>query len=366
MDIERQIRRTIDAVSAAVAGEAEWTTASRALEDLVGARNHTLFVGAPASGAFEVLSTGHDVSDGRRYREYYHKLDLWAIRGAARRNPAPFLGTELVPAEQLRKSEIFTDHLRPTGVFHVAGAIMPLGGSADSLFLGLHRPELSPDFEERHCLALQEVLPHLRRGLRLRQELSAATGAAQAAMAGLAALGTPALAVDLNNRILFANPLSAALLQARRGLASRAGHCVAADPADTEAVAALIRLVARGGSGGLLRLRAAAGGASLTLMASRPADAGPPGVVLLFLLDPTARRAQARAGLLQVMYGLTPAEAEVAEAASRGEAAACIAFQRGTSEATVRAQLRVVLDKTATKNLRELAATVIALPEEPA
>ncbi len=366
MDIERQIRRTIDAVSAAAAGEAEWTTVSRALEDLVGARNHTLFVGAPASGAFEVLSTGHDVSDGRRYREYYHKLDLWAIRGAARRNPAPFLGTELVPAEQLRKSEIFTDHLRPTGVFHVAGAIMPLGGSADSLFLGLHRPESSPAFEERDRLALQDVIPHLRRGLRLRHELCAATGAAQAAMAGLAALGTPALAVDRTNRILFANPLAAALLQARRGLVSRAGQCVAADPADTQAVATLIRQVTSGGSGGLLRLRAAPGEAPLTLMASRPADAVQPGVALLFLLDQAARQDRAKAGLLQVMYGLTAAEAEVAEAAARGETAAGIAVQRGTSEATVRAQIRLVLEKTDANNLRQLAMMISALPDVPA
>ena len=363
MDIERQTRRTIDAISAAVAGEAEWITVSRALADLVGPRTNAIFVGAPGSGAVERLNTDYDVSDERRFREYFHRLDLWSIRGAARRNPAPFLGTELYPEEQLRRSEVYNDYFRQLGVFHVAAAVVPLGGSSNFLFLGLHRPESSPAFEEGERLVLQEVIPHLRRGLLLRQELRAPTGAAQAAMAGLEALGTPALAVDRNNRILFANALAAALLQARRGLASHAGHCVAACPADTQAVAVLIRQVASGGSGRLLRLRAAPGEAPLTLMASRPADAVQPGVALLFLLDPASRQARARARLLQVTHGLTAAEAEVAEAAAGGETAASIALQRGTTEATVRAQLRLILEKTDAKNLRELAATIAALPD---
>ena len=363
MNIESQIRRTIDVVSAASAGEAEWTAVTPVLMDLVGSGSNILSVSDGAAGSLELISSSWDVSHQRRYQEHFHPLDLWAIRGAARRDPAPFLGPELVPVDQMRETEIYVDYLREIHIFHVLAAIVPLGGAAGFMNLGLHRPESSPAFEERERLALQEVIPHLRRGLRLRHELCAATGAAQAAMAGLAALATPALAVDRNNRILFANALAAALLQARRGLASRAGHCVAACPADTQAVATLIRQVASGGNGGFLRLRAVPGEAPLTLMASRPADALQPGVALLFLLDPASRQGRAKARLLQVTHGLTAAEAEVAEAAAGGETAASIALQRGTSEATVRAQLRLALEKTDAKNLRKLAAMIAALPE---
>jgi DNA-binding CsgD family transcriptional regulator len=365
MGFERRIRLTIDAVSAAAAGEADWVAVSDTLVGLVGAGTNSLWVGDPALGQVEILGTSCGAAEERRYETYYHRLDLWSHRGAAHRAAGPFFGTELVSTEELQRSEVYTDFFRPLGMFHLLGATVPLGGAAGSMALGLHRPHASHGFEEQEKFALAEVLPHLRRSLRLRHELRLATGAAQAAVAGLAAMGVPALVVDKGRRILFANTAAAALLKAGRGLVSRAGCCIAADLADADAVAALVRKVASGGGGGLYRLRAAPGTAPLTLLASRPVDEGQRGVALLFLLDPAARRAHARAGLIQAVYGLTAAEAEVAEAAARGEAAAAIAARRGTSEATVRVQIRLVLAKTGAETLRALAAMFAVLPDLP-
>jgi len=185
-------------------------------------------------------------------------------------------------------------------------------------------------------------------------------------MAELEAAALPALAVDRSRRILFANATAKELLHSKRGLLSRAGCCEPANPADVDAVAALVGRVTSGGDGDLFRLRAMPGEAPLTLLATRPVNSGRSDVVILFIIDPTARRARATARHFQTIYGLTAAEADVAEAAIRGESAATIAAGRGTSEATVRAQLRAVLAKTGAGNLRALAVMAATLPDLPA
>ncbi len=88
-------------------------------------------------------------------------------------------------------------------------------------------------------------------------------------------------------------------------------------------------------------------------------------MTLLLILDPVSRRSKARGQLLLALFGVTPGEATVAEAAIRGESAAEIAGRRGASEATVRTQSRQMLAKTGADSLRRLAARAAALPRGP-
>jgi DNA-binding NarL/FixJ family response regulator len=363
MSLELRIRQTIDAISAATAGECAWSDVAQALVTLVDAGTNTLWVGDPAVGLVDILSTTVTASAERSYSEYYYQKDPWSLRGAALATPGPHIGTDYVTERELRKSEIYADFFQPLGMFHVLGSLTPLGGGGGFVALGLHRPERARPFDDSDKLAVAEIIPFLRRSMRMRHELRLATGATHGAMAGLDAASLPALAVDRAKRILFANAAALKLLQTRRGVASRGGRCVAVDPADADALSALLKQASSGGLGGMLRLRAPPGEAPLTLLATRPVDGDRSGVTVLLLLDPAARRAHAKAALLQTMHGLTAAEAEVAEAATRGEAAAAIAAMRGTSEATVRAQLRGVLAKTGAENLRVLSVMVAALPE---
>lgn len=90
----------------------------------------------------------------------------------------------------------------------------------------------------------------------------------------------------------------------------------------------------------------------------------------LVLIRPVVRRAAPPPAMLSELYGLTPAEAAVAVALAGGASAEDVASVRGVSLMTVRVQIRAVLGKTGSANLRELEHTLATLaahvPQRPA
>lgn len=359
MGLTEGIVATLDTVSAALAGEASWAMVSESLVALTGAGTNSLWVGNPLQGKVEILSTSFDANVERSYSDYYHKLDLWTLATARQPLSGPVFGSELVTPDELRRSEIHADFYRPLGIFHLLAAGLPLGGDAGFMALGLHRPETASEFseEEKHALAL--VVPQLRLGLRMRHALLRATGAAAAALAGIERFGTAAMILEASGRILFANDFCRSRLAEQGGLSSRNGYLAATHPADQHALATLLKRTARGGMGGMVRLRHPGPIIPPVLLVSRLVDST---LALVLVLDPAVSRRRAKTSLLSVLYGLTPAEADVAAAACMGMDARSIASERGTSLSTVRAQLRQILEKTGAESLRALAATAAALP----
>ncbi len=66
--------------------------------------------------------------------------------------------------------------------------------------------------------------------------------------------------------------------------------------------------------------------------------------------------------VLKGLYGLTPAEAEVANAYLTGYTSDEIALLRGVSLSTVRSQLNVLLQKTGTRRQSDLMRLLLTLP----
>ncbi|MBX9750320.1 MAG: hypothetical protein K5Q68_12110 [Roseococcus sp.] len=62
------------------------------------------------------------------------------------------------------------------------------------------------------------------------------------------------------------------------------------------------------------------------------------------------------------MFGLTLAEAEVAAALCGGATTESVAVARGVGPATIRTQVRVILEKTGAPNLRRLEQMLALLP----
>jgi DNA-binding CsgD family transcriptional regulator len=66
--------------------------------------------------------------------------------------------------------------------------------------------------------------------------------------------------------------------------------------------------------------------------------------------------------VLEVAFGLTPAEARVAARIAAGSTVEAIALANGVSTATVRTQLSQVFAKVGVRRQHELAARLMALP----
>ena len=135
---------------------------------------------------------------------------------------------------------------------------------------------------------------------------------------------------------------------------------------------ALVQATALGGrSGGAVRLRDATSIPALAALVMplprRLSDAPGAGMgrtadrALVLLRELAAAPAAPPVDLLRDLFGLTRAEAEVARALAGGATKRAVADARGLREATVRTQVRAVLDKTGAANLRDLERLLAGL-----
>jgi DNA-binding NarL/FixJ family response regulator len=213
----------------------------------------------------------------------------------------------------------------------------------------------------------------------------AAASVAPPGTAALDALSMGVLVVDAELRVLVANAAAEAMtagadaaLQLRRAAGTGRGAAAAATTAeaghrgDRAALAELVRATALGGrSGGAVRLRDATSIPALAALVMplprRLSDAPGAGMgrtadrALVLLRELAAAPAAPPVDLLRDLFGLTRAEAEVARALAGGATKRAVADARGLREATVRTQVRAVLDKTGAANLRDLERLLAGL-----
>ena len=368
-------------IYAAAAEEAGWATAMLALQRAVGASSAGLF--AAPDGVIETIhGSSFDPADIRDYARHYHRLDPWLQRLRApvlRGGPATLstLGQSLLAQDAFRRSEFYNDFARRIGLEWIVGAIGRLGPG--SFHLGLHRPAGRESFGAAELALLEAVVPHLRRGLQLRERLRGIE-ALPALM--LDAMPEAALVVDADLRLRHANlaavrlcaPGSAIRLAQESRLSGAPLRLRLPEAGAAARLAALVQGAIGGGTGGAMRLRAEAEEerASLALLVSplparlRPAGGAElspgaaPGLALI-LLRPLDHLPPPPPALLQAVFGLSLAEAEVAAGLAGGNGADWLAERRGVSPATIRAQVRALLEKTGTHNLRELEAVLASL-----
>ncbi|HEY8611842.1 MAG TPA: hypothetical protein VIL69_11195 [Roseomonas sp.] len=373
----------IGRIYAAAAGEADWTEAILPLHRALGAATSSLFAASGPEGAMESLhGAGFDPADLHAYAGHYHRLDPWLQRlGPALGSTAPhvILGESVLAPDAYRRTEFYNDFGRRAGLEWVAGAVGRLG-PAGRFNLGFQRPPGQEAFSPQDIALLAAATPHLQRGLQLRERLRAA--AAAPSLRVLDALPEAALVLDAELGVRHANATATRLCGPASGIflardGSRPGASQVlrlAGAAEGARLASLVRGVALlGMAGGAFRLTAGRQPPIALLVSPLPAAlrscAGgdtpgtAPGLALVLLrpLERTPPPAQ----LLQDLFGLTVAEAKVASGLAGGTRAEDLAARRGVSLATIRAQVRAVLEKTGTLNLRELEALLASLPLPP-
>jgi DNA-binding CsgD family transcriptional regulator len=279
----------------------------------------------------------------------------------------------MVPDAEFVRSEFYVDFGRRLGLRYVVGTVVPLG-TAGVMPIGLHRPEGDSPFGESDALLLECLLPHLRRALQLRYQLRpAAAPSMSPGLAALDALSAGILVVDGNAHVLVANAAAEAMSSRRSAIrlvclgggGARQTSVMALNHKDNVVLSALVKATAMGGSaGGAVRLRDGSGTpVTAALVAPLPRRlmnrsgelAGRvAGQALILLRNLEALPNPPDAELLRDLFGLTPAEAEVARALTGGVTKSSVASSRGIQLSTVRTQVRSILDKTGVANLRDL------------
>lgn len=247
------------------------------------------------------------------------------------------------------------------------------GDDADLVVLGAYfsraiRAELLPDYRQR----IAAVLPHLRRACAVEARLLQARRETATLTDALNRVADAVAMLDRDGRVVFANPRAAATFRADNGTSLASDERLLL--ATSEARAGLAQAL-RQCAGSLLWtpdhdtgppvsvvVRWRDGQPLILTLQPLPKDlAGAFGAVaLLFISDPGGQKT-GHSTLLRAVYGLTVAEAELAQAVGDGVVLKQYAESRQISYESARTYLRRIFDKMGVKRQSELVSVVRAL-----
>jgi DNA-binding CsgD family transcriptional regulator len=361
-----KIEKVLDLIYDAAAENDLWPHALTAIADLTRSEGGILFGQSLTAERVYFDFNGRLNEECNRAYQERHMQNPWSQYMETQPVGRLVLSDEAVSLEELQQSAFHDEVLRPQGIAH--NGMMALAAREDfraafNMCRSARRGTFDPD-EQR---LLEWLSPHLCRSVTLGFRIDGYLAMQQAAFNVLDRLADGVAVLDRKARVLFAN--AAARRMADEGALRLHQSVGTHSPAHSQRLNELIRATLQGAAGGTMSLPRNLDGRLLTILVSsirgkdlgRLSDAGvKDAAVLLFVIDPANRRS---IPLGQVMdaYGLTPAEARVALAASSGNTILETAQSLSLSPNTVKTHLRRVFAKTATGRQAELAGLIAAI-----
>jgi DNA-binding CsgD family transcriptional regulator len=226
----------------AAADPALWPDAVAAIADIVGCRSGIFYEHDLATQRSSRIGV-HRLDPGfmRDYESYVGALDPWNKR--AKGLPAGIAGPTyaLISDHDLRRTEFYSDHLRPIGVFYGLGGVVDRLDGKMAVF-GVQRSYEDGHFPPEAQEIVGKIMPHLRRAYRLDAAIRHTRRHSETLEETLHLMQQPVLVVDRDVQLVFANRAAELLLAAHDGLKLVAGKLAAAHRGDQAALAAVLRV----------------------------------------------------------------------------------------------------------------------------
>jgi DNA-binding CsgD family transcriptional regulator len=366
--VESELLRLIDLIYQGALDSGGWTEAIAAVGRAFGAEVTSLNLHERPSHALRYqLHLGHDESFRQSYAGLISAPDMAAVwRMTEAGLPARVLTQEIARRDGLvEETQFYSEWLRPQHFEHV---LMALLAPSDSLIGGLFlaRTTRASPFAADELAALRSLQPHLGRAVQVRLRLETATNAGRQALEALDLVEQALLLVDANAVVRHANCSAEALLRSG-GLRAVANALTCDHPDDTRALRRLVGAASTGQGDadcGTLAVRRRSGQRPLSVLVAllrgeHPIRLGPPATAVLLVTDPERARPAADTHL-RALYGLTKAEARVAQALLDADRLADVAENLGVTLSTVRTHLQRAFEKTDTRRQSELVRLLLA------
>ena len=360
-----------------------WPEFLQSLAKAVEADAMTLLASSSEGGELREITfdVGTDPKAAEDYQRYFQAIDPWAAAGALELPVGHVAPSESIVSERdLVRTEFYHDYYKRNGWHHGFGAKLLHEEDLVATVTG-HRGKRSGPFEDDAMQVLTRLVPHLRRALRMRQEVEGLRLERDAGSELLERVSVGTLLVDERGRVVRANGIAERILSAGDGLTARAEGLEAGTPHETAALRRMIgsaaatskhlaRVHGRDGeadrsAGGPLRLARPSGAAAYLLEVSplhREAGWGGRGALAVVLVSDGSKGRAPNEAALRSFYGLTPAEAELTALLSHGLSLDEAAERRDVSRNTARGQLKRIFAKTATNRQAELVRMVLQGP----
>jgi DNA-binding CsgD family transcriptional regulator len=316
---------------------------------------------------------GFEPKTFRAYNDYYHQVDIYRhglVTNQLLRSGAVFAGEQIVDEATIRSSAFVNELLRPNDFGPVCGSplhVTPDGGFVELTF---YRPVVAEPFGPQDLDFLMRIAPSFRRAARLRLRLEREAAAPAWTLELLDALPWGVIVLDARQVPVVVNREAERILAQADGLRLDRSGLYAEHRDDGERLrSALASAVAQPGDascpGADVPIRRPSGARPLLLtvvpIGRRALDgigAGSPRV-MVHIVDPAGRPVRT-APRLRALFGLTPAEAALAQALAAGKSLQEHAEEACLTCETARWRLKQVLAKTDTHRQAELVRLLLA------
>jgi DNA-binding CsgD family transcriptional regulator len=307
-----------------------------------------------------------------QYVTHYAKIDSRNAHGSKLGGGIKVVDYDFTTETEMARSEFYQDYLLRHEMGYV-GAEMLVRDSECVAAIAMQRARSQGPYELHELRVLDRLAPHLTRALRLQTRFVALEAQRWADQTVRDRLPFAVILVDERGRIVSQNQAATDLLAAGDGLTARHGCLRTRHPAEQGALDRLIR-----GAGATADGHGAEGGGALALR--RPSmrraldafvmpiprqrnafslDIGAPvPAALVIVTDPEAAP-PTPAATLRRRFGLTPAEAALAQALAAGRSLHEYAEQAHVTCETARWRLKQVLAKTDTHRQAELVRLLL-------
>ena len=267
----------------------------------------------------------------------------------------------LLPLDQWRGSAYYRRFFEPAGIDTTLASFTEVSGTPLVATIGLMRGPDDPPYAEAELWRMQLYLPHFRQAMRVAGYRHRVETEHQALAGLFEAIRIGAVVADRFGEVRYCNGAAEMLLNGGSGLAIMGGKLVASGAVGTELRQSILAAATvPGAKTVLLRVPRGSGGAPLLVTVGRLPGPRVPGQGVVFVLDPDQRFA-GDSERLQMVYGLTDAEAAVTARIIEGADVAGVAAATGRSVETVRSHLRAVYGKLGIGQRTELVQIARAL-----
>lgn len=305
------------------------------------------------------------------YEAYYWQHDIWTPKPGTFEIGRAYSSQHTIDDQVLLRSGFYHDWMKPLRLFYGMGGI-PLADGNRMLLIGVHRPwERQRPYGREDLGLLQRLFPHFKRALQIRNRLERTTIERDALAETADHITRAILTFAGDGRLLWANRAAEDLCRQADGLTVRQGRLASLLPAEDRRLQQLILHSLQTGNGAGM----SCGG---SLLVSRPSGKRP--YVLLicplraglrrhddrqpaavaFVSDPE-RHPDAPLDRLMTLYGLTRAEAQVAQRLAGGQDLKAIGAATHRTMNTIRTQLKQVFHKTRTSRQAQLVRLVLEI-----
>lgn len=273
---------------------------------------------------------------------------------------------------EVATSPFYQDFLIPVGARYLS-AVSLVTDSDIGVILAILRGVGKPPLDAPVLHWLDSLRPHLSEAIAIYRHLSALHAQSIAGQVILDRLTHPVFLVDAARSLRFANAAGQQALESRLAVRRVEGRLQGSDPKDdyllVEALNALAVAAPRteGADRRFVRLRGTDwkqrfGMSISTLRPDETSGAFGAMPLAMMVLHNGNLDTHCDPFVIQELFGLTPAEADVGVLLCNGATAETIAAQRGVAVSTIRSQLRTLMQKTGAVRQGDLVRRLLTLP----